>query len=158
MDVQQQKNPPNLLLYWTSSRILLDIQQNHSTGRVDVQQTYFSTTSVATEAHALAHNVYWMSSRGYFSATGHLVEQMIWAITYVPVQSKPRQHSSSGSYTNQIPDQVKSNFFATVEIRISGFWKTDFAQKKVILGKKCQLSSSLFIVHQLSSTRPASVK
>ena len=72
-------NPPNLLLYWTwtSSRILLD-----------VQLTYFSATSMAAEAYALAHTVYWTSSRGYFSATGRPVEknstgrpveQMIWA-------------------------------------------------------------------------------
>ena len=34
--------PPNLLLYWTSSRILLDVQQNHSTGRpVDLFFCYF---------------------------------------------------------------------------------------------------------------------
>ena len=51
--------------YQTSSRTIL----------LDVQQTYFSATSVAAEAHALAHTVYWTSSRGYFSATGRPVEK-----------------------------------------------------------------------------------
>ena len=30
---------------------------------------------MAAEAHALAHTVYWTSSRGYFSATGRPVEK-----------------------------------------------------------------------------------
>ena len=51
--------------YQTSSRTFL----------LDVQQTYFSATSVAEEAHALARTVYWTSSRGFFTATGRPVEK-----------------------------------------------------------------------------------
>ena len=42
----------------------------------NVQQTFFSATSVAAKAHAVAHYLYWKSSRGYFSAseTGCAIE------------------------------------------------------------------------------------